>query len=214
MTETYLHISAGDGPAECAWVVVQLAGAFVREGKTEGLRVEIVWSDGPTKTAPSSLLVKISDTPKAKTARDVFCSARLGTVRWIGQSPFRNHHKRRNWFVGVTRPPEPADIPGFDERDIRYQTMRASGPGGQHVNKTSSAVRATHVPTGISVTSEEERSQFANKRLSRIKLALIFEEKAARATRNAKQELWKSNKALERGNEVRVYAGGDFRRRR
>ena len=56
-------------------------------------------------------------------------------------------------------------------RDIRYEAVRASGPGGQHVNKTDSAVRATHLPSGLSVKVQTERSQHANKRLARALLA-------------------------------------------
>ena len=209
MSDIYVHISAGDGPEECQWVVVQLANAYQKEAKANGLTAEIIWEGGVVKLAPS-LLLKISDST-GNSDIEAFCAPRLGTVRWIGQSPIRKHNKRRNWYVGVTITPEIAEVPGLEERDIRYQAIRASGPGGQHVNKTSSAVRATHLPTGISVTAQEERSQFVNKRLTRIKLAMIFEAKGEQAAQTGKRNVWKANKSLERGNEVRVYAGADFK---
>lgn len=74
---------------------------------------------------------------------EAFSQARIGTIKWKGQSPYRKNHRRKNWFVGVSKAPDIRDVPEFDERDIRYQTLKASGPGGQHVNKTESVVRAT-----------------------------------------------------------------------
>ncbi len=88
-----------------------------------------------------------------------------GTIQWICPSPYRPHHGRKNWFLGIGRFTA-------DEKEqsdaIRYETLRSSGPGGQHVNKTDSAVRATHLASGISVKVQSERSQHANKRLARL----------------------------------------------
>lgn len=204
---TYLIITAGDGPEECQWAVVQLARVFVKEGANEGVEVKLLWEDGPQKQA-SSLLVSVTG---EEADQNRFLAARLGTVKWIGQSPFRPNHKRKNWFVGVARAPDPAAVPGFSERDVRFQATRASGPGGQHVNKTNSAVRATHVPSGISVLAQDERSQHMNKKLALVKLALIFAEKANAAKAGGKRQSWEVSKSLERGNEVRVYKGDKFR---
>jgi peptide chain release factor len=78
--------------------------------------------------------------------------------------------------VGVALAPEPDLVPDLKAEDIDYQTLRASGPGGQHVNKTDSAVRATHRPTGLVATAQEQRSQHANRKLARLKLAMMIEE--------------------------------------
>lgn len=206
--EVYLNITSGNGPRECQWVVVKLAQAFVKEAKRSGLEANIIWDGEAASTAPSLLLGLKGASAKA------FAQDRLGTIRWIGQSPFRKNHKRKNWFAGVNLVPKLEDVPSLKESDIRYQTMKASGPGGQHVNKTESAVRATHVPTGLTVTASDERSQFANKKLTRIKLANLLSRQKADQVEQQKEGVWSAHKSLERGNEIRVYEGAAFKQKR
>jgi len=67
-------------------------------------------------------------------------------------SPFRPEHQRKNWFVGI-EVLEQVENTHFHPRDVKWETMRASGPGGQHVNRTESAVRVTHMPTGIQASA-------------------------------------------------------------
>lgn len=74
----------------------------------------------------------------------------------------------KNWYVGIGRFSADEHI---QSDEIRFETLRSSGPGGQHVNKTDSAVRATHLASGISVKVQSERSQHANKRLARLLIA-------------------------------------------
>ncbi|HEX7850778.1 MAG TPA: peptide chain release factor H [Sphingomonas sp.] len=205
MTEIILHLSSGQGPKECEWAVSELARALCREGAAAGLTCEPV---EPIAGPVASALLRISG-PDA----EAFAAACVGTVRWIGTSPFRPLHKRRNWFVGVQR--VRADTEMFDLRDddIRFQTFRASGPGGQHVNKTDSAVRATHLPTGLTTMSQDQRSQFANKKVARLKLAMLLDDRRRADEAGGKRVLWDQNRELERGNAVRTYEGARFRRR-
>ncbi len=142
MSEIVLHLSAGQGPAECEWVVGRLVRVWAREAAAAGLVCEPV---EPVGDAAASVLLRVAGDGAA-----AFVAARCGTIRWVGTSPLRPLHRRRNWFVAATRAPDDGDVPALRDADIRYQTLRASGPGGQHVNKTDSAVRAIHGPTGLS----------------------------------------------------------------
>lgn len=202
MTEILLHLSSGQGPKECEWVVAQLVRAWADEALATGLVCEPVEPvDGPA----ASVLLRVPGT-----SAEAFANARTGTIRWIGKSPFRPLHKRRNWFVGVSRAPLAEEVPELRDEDIRYQAMRASGPGGQHVNKTDSAVRATHLPTGLTTFSQDQRSQHANRRIARLKLAMLLEARRHQGAASGRQDLWDQNRALERGNAVRTYRGERF----
>ena len=206
MNNIILHISAGQGPQECQWVIAQLATVFRKEAIAQGLKCEII---EPTDFPVASLLLSVTGTDC-----DAFTDERTGTIRWIGQSPFRPKHKRKNWYIGVKRAPDVENLLELKEVEIKYQAIRASGPGGQHVNKTDSAVRVTHIPSGVSAVSQDQRSQFANKKIARLKLALIFAEKRELSASKTKEGLWKQNFELERGNEVRTYEGVKFRLRK
>ena len=106
-----------------------------------------------------------------------------GMHRLIRMSPFNADGKRQTSFASVDVSPEVADSVDVDirEADVREDVFRASGAGGQHVNKTSSAIRLTHVPTGISVQCQNERSQHKNRAMAwkmlRARLARLEEEK-------------------------------------
>ncbi len=205
MMEIILHLSSGHGPKECEWVVAELAHALCREGRAAGLFCEPI---EPIQGPMASTLLRFSGD-----GAEAFAATCIGTIRWIGTSPFRPLHKRRNWFVGVQ--PIQIDEQSADlrEQDIRYQTFRASGPGGQHVNKTDSAVRATHLPTELVAVSQDQRSQFANKKIARLKLAAVLDDRRRAGEVQGKRAVWDQNRELERGNAVRTYEDERFRRR-
>lgn len=100
---------------------------------------------------------------------------------------------------------KPVDETRFDLKEVRWETMRASGPGGQHVNRTESAVRVTHVPSGVQATAMEERSQHRNRKLALARLTKKLNEIDSKRYGEAREERWRAHLELERGNPVRVF---------
>jgi peptide chain release factor len=207
----WLQITSGRGPAECQYVVAQLAPIAEQEAKALGLGCEPIDAvSGDESKTLRSVLLSLSGEESALSA---FAARWVGSILWVGKSPFRPHHKRQNWFVGVERFEVPT-APAWHERDLEFSTLRASGPGGQHVNKTESAVRLVHRPSGLSVVAREERSQQQNKRLALARLAALFEQQGKDQHASAEKQRWDQHNSLERGNPIRTFAGPDFRERR
>ncbi len=199
--QAWLQVSAGHGPVECAWAVLRVTEKICEEAVACGVEVRTLSSEpGPEPATAQSVLLALS----GDRTLDTFVKGWEGTVQWIARSPFRPTHKRKNWFVGVEVFEQP-QVVRFDSADVRFETMRASGPGGQHVNRTESAVRATHVPTGLQATASEERSQHRNKALAVARLARKLDEMRESCQGAEKEKRWRAHQALERGKPVRVY---------
>lgn len=200
-TKIYLQITSGRGPAECCRVVALVLERILKQAKKLGLKSEVVdRTEGEqNRTLFSATLLIEGEEEKAQTLLTEW----EGTVQWIAQSPYRIYHKRKNWFIGV-KSFVVNKMSEIDERDITYQTLRASGPGGQHVNKTESAVRATHTPSGVSVTASDQRSQLQNKKLATERLLVKLSAWQIEQTMAQAQENWQNHNSLERGNPVKV----------
>jgi peptide chain release factor len=197
--ELWLQITAGKGPAECAWAVVKVLEKLQAEAAAAGLECRTIEVEaGPEPATINSALVAI----RGESSRSFSISWR-GTVQWVARSPFRPEHKRKNWFVGI-EVLEPVEETRFNPNDVKWETMRASGPGGQHVNRTESAVRVTHLPTGLQVSAMEERSQHRNRKLALARLAQKLAEEEEKCHGQARERRWKSHQELERGNPVRI----------
>ncbi len=198
----WIQITAGKGPVECAWAVVQVMAKLIEEAEGAGFAVKTLEIElGPQAGTAQSVVISISGGSGDLSS---FVDAWRGTVQWIARSPFRPEHKRKNWFVGVDVL-TPVDETHFDPRDVRWETMRASGPGGQHVNRTESAVRATHVPSGLQATAMEERSQHRNRKLALARLARKLAEAGEKKHAESLGKRWKAHQDLERGNPVRTF---------
>ena len=97
---------------------------------------------------------------------------------------------------------------------VRLESMKSSGPGGQHVNKVETAVRAIHLVTGLTVTASEERSQYMNKKLALARLSNLIKAMNDENSSNNKRSMWMQHINLERGNPIRVYEGEGFKLRK
>ncbi len=195
----YLQITSGRGPAECCRAVALVLERILKQTKANSLKAEVIDREsGPINRTLLSATLSIEGDGSA----DII-SEWEGTVQWIAKSPYRIYHKRKNWFIGI-QAFSVADKQTISEKEIRYETLRASGPGGQHVNKTESAVRAIHIPSGLSITASDQRSQHQNKKLATerllIKLASWEIEQAMRIA----QENWSNHNTLQRGNPVKI----------
>lgn len=186
-------LSAGRGPRECEWALVELLVRLKAEAAARGLRA------GVASDTSRSALVTIEGTG----ARE-FAQGWTGTLCWQASSPFRTGLGRKNWYVIAQT--VSLDLPHtvFSERDVDVVATRTGGPGGQHRNKASTAVRATHRPSGLVVVVDTERQFGLNRRIALRLLRERLEEQDVAAERAAVAGRWRVHDQLVRGNPART----------
>lgn len=207
MKKQKIHISSGRGPAECMWVVAKVLSLLLKEARNEWFVAEVinrVEGDVNGTLVSATVLIEGHDV-------DRFAKEWTGSILWIGQSHYRKNHKRKNWFIEVFSE-EDQNETKLNLRDIEFKATKSSGPGGQHVNKTSSAVRATHVALGLSVLVQDSRSQHQNKKIAIERLQELYGQKCKDALIKDEANLWKKGIQVQRGNPCRVYEGREFKR--
>lgn len=194
-----MQITSGRGPAECCRVVALVLEKILKQAVAKGVKTEVVEREtGPLNRTLLSAVISLQGRDYHALIEDW-----EGTVQWIAKSPYRIYHKRKNWFVGV-QTFTLSESQEATEAEIRYETLRASGPGGQHVNKTESAVRAVHIPTGMSVVASDQRSQWQNKKLATERLLLKLASWSIEQAMIQAQANWSNHNCLQRGNPVKV----------
>lgn len=199
MEKTMIQVTAGNGPAECCRVVACVQSLMMKQAKKLGISLEVLEKNaGELKGTLLSTMMLANGSRLAD-----FVKEWTGTIQWIAQSPYRKYHKRKNWFVGVNSFPV-AELLQWDAKEVKLETCRSSGPGGQNVNKVETAVRGIHLPSGIQVMAMDSRSQLANKKLCLARLqqkVLLWQMEQLLAKQ---QELWQAHHELVRGNPVKT----------
>jgi len=137
-----------------------------------------------------------------------YLKSEIGVHRMVRLSPFNANNKRQTSFAAVDVIPEIENLSKniqIDTKDLKIDTYRASGAGGQHVNKTDSAVRITHIPTGMVAQSQASRSQGANKEMAMKILTSRLVQKLETEHKEKVEELSAGNKEIAWGNQIRSY---------
>jgi peptide chain release factor 2 len=200
--DAQLEISAGAGGTEAQDWAQMLMRMYTRWAERRGYSVEILDLSEGEEAGIKGAVLEI----KGQYAYG-FLRPETGVHRLVRISPFDAQSRRHTSFASVFVYPVVDDEINIEIRDedIKMDVFRASGAGGQHVNKTSSAVRLTHIPTGVVVASQQERSQFKNKAtaLKMLKNRLYQMEAEKQAAEKAKLDATKADVTF--GSQIRSY---------
>jgi len=202
MKGAFLEIHAGAGGTEAQDWAEMLLRMYFRWAEKNGYATRIIDISSDEEAGIKHAIVEIA-------GRWAFgyLKGETGVHRLVRISPFDANKRRHTSFASVMATPEVdqnIDI-AIDEKDLRIDTYRASGHGGQHVNKTDSAVRITHLPTNIVVQCQNERSQHKNKAFAMKLLASKLYELEEMKQKERMNEFTKGKKEIAWGSQIRSY---------
>ena len=197
-----LEINAGAGGTEaCDWVSMLLR-MYLRWAETHGYETEVASSVEGDSVGMKNVTVFI----RGRNAYG-YLRSENGVHRLVRISPFDSNKRRHTTFASVSVLPELAESEriAINPDELRIDTYRASSAGGQHVNKTDSAVRITHIPTGMVVSCQNERSQYRNREVAMAVLQARLWDLRVKEADDKITELRGEVRSIEWGNQIRSY---------
>ena len=198
----YVDIQSGSGGTEAQDWANMLLRMYLRWGEAKGFKTEIIeLSDGEVAGIKGATIHF-----KGEFAFG-WLRTETGVHRLVRKSPFDSGNRRHTSFASVFVSPELDDDIVIDLKmsDVRIDTYRASGAGGQHVNKTDSAIRLTHLPSGIVVQCQNQRSQHKNRDLAIKQLKAKLYEMEDQKRRAEQQEIENNKSDISWGSQIRSY---------
>lgn len=199
--DCYLEINAGAGGTEsCDWALM-LSRMYQRYAARKNWKVEIVDRLDGEVAGIKNIVFRFTG-PFAYG----YCKSEKGVHRLVRISPFDSNARRHTSFASVDVSPIVEDVQvEVNSEDVKVDTYRASGAGGQHVNKTDSAVRMTHIPTGIVVSCQSERSQIQNRETCLKMLKSKLYEKEVNERQAKLSAMGGEKKDIAWGSQIRNY---------
>ena len=198
----YLDIQAGSGGTEAQDWASMLLRMYLRWAESRGFKVEVTEESGGDVAGIKSATIKVDGEYAYGWLR-----TETGVHRLVRKSPFDSGNRRHTSFASVFVYPEVDDDIDIEVNpaDLRVDTYRASGAGGQHVNKTDSAIRLTHIPTGIVVQCQNDRSQHKNRAEAMKMMKAKLYELEMQKQREEQQALEDSKSDIGWGSQIRSY---------
>ncbi|MGH2559759.1 MAG: peptide chain release factor 2 [Thermomicrobiales bacterium] len=201
-SDAILMVHSGEGGVDAQDFAEMLSRMYLRWGDRRGFKAELLDSSAGEEAGIKNATIEFRG-PNAYG----FAKAEAGSHRLVRLSPYDAAHRRHTAFALVEVMPEIENDTEIDLKadDVRVDTFRSSGAGGQHVNKTDSAVRLTHVPSGIVVTCQNERSQIQNRESAFKILRARLLERKLKAEADERARLKGEHVAAGFGNRIRSY---------
>ena len=201
-TNAYLDIQAGSGGTEAQDWAEMLLRMYLRWGESKGFKADLVEVSGGDIAGIKSATIYFAGEFAFGWLR-----TETGVHRLVRKSPFDSGSRRHTSFASIFVSPEINDEieVDLDMSDVRVDTYRSSGAGGQHVNKTNSAVRLTHEPSGIVVQCQSQRSQHKNKDMAIKQLKAKLYELEELKRKEEMQSIEESKADIGWGNQIRSY---------